>query len=583
MKNQEIAQILFEIGDYLELQEVPFKPQAYQKAAIALDGMEDDIASLYKEKGIKGLEDIPGVGKSIAEKIEEYLKTGKIKYYKELKKTSPIDLEELMRVEGLGAKRIKVLYKDLGVRNLRDLEKVAEEGKVAELFRFGEKTEKNILDAIKFLRQSKGRFLLREVVSRVEKIEEKFRKIEGVSRASVAGSTRRRRDTVGDVDFLVSMVNGSSKYLVEKIMNTFVSMDDVVKIVGKGETKSSIKTKQGLDMDLRLVPENSYGAALLYFTGSKDHNIALRRIAIKKGYKLNEYGLFKGEKKIRGETEEEIYECLGMEWIPPEIREDQGEIDLAIKRKLPHLLDLKDIKGDFHCHSNWDGGADSIAVIVEEARRLGYEYLGISDHTKSLKIENGLDEEKLKEQRKEIDKLNKEFKENGIKFKVLQGTEVDILKDGTLDINDETLKTLDYVSASIHSNFKMGKEKMTKRIIKALENPYVKILNHPTGMILGKRDEYEVDIEQVLNAAKANNVAVEMNAFRSDLNAQTAKLAKEMGITLTIGSDAHAKGELKDIQYGVYQARRGWLTKEDVLNASLLTNLNFKKNGQEKI
>jgi DNA polymerase (family 10) len=579
MKNKEIAQILFEIGDYLEMQEVPFKPQAYQKAAIALDGMEEDVSLLYKEKGIKGLEGIPGVGQSIAEKIEEYLKTGKIQYYKELKKSSPVDLEDLLRVEGLGAKRIKVLYDSLGVRNLKDLEKAAEDGKIAELFRFGEKTEENILEAIKFLRQSKGRFLLREIIPQVEKIEEKFRRIEGVAQASVAGSTRRRRDTVGDVDFLVSMVNGSGKYLVEKIMNTFVSMDDVVKIVGKGETKSSIKTKQGLDMDLRLVPESSYGAALLYFTGSKDHNIALRRIAIKKGYKLNEYGLFKGEKKIKGETEEEIYEHLGMEWIPPELREDQGEIDLAIKRKLPRLLDLPDIRGDFHCHSDWDGGADSIADMAEEARRLGYEYLGISDHTKSLKIENGLDEERLREQRKEIDKLNREFEDNGIKFKVLQGAEADILKDGSLDIDDTTLKTLDYVSASIHSNFKMGRESMTKRIVKALENPHVRILNHPTGMILGKRDEYEVDIEQVLAAAKANGVAVEMNAFRSDLSAQTAKLAKEMGIALTIGSDAHAKGELKNLQYGVYQARRGWLSPEDVLNALSLNNLKLKKNG----
>lgn len=576
MKNQEVAQILFEIGEFLYLQEIPFKPQAYQQAAIAIDNMENDIADVYKQDGLKGLEKIPGVGKSIAEKIEEFLKTGKVKYLKELKKSSPIDLEELSRVEGLGVKRIKRLWKELGVRNLKDLEKAIDDHKIAPLFRFGEKTEQNILESIQFLKQGRGRFLLREIIPEVVKIEERFRKIKGVVNMSVAGSTRRRKETIGDVDFLVAVKDVTDKYLVEKIMNTFVSMDNVIKVVGKGETKSSIRTKNGLSMDLRLVKEGSFGAALQYFTGSKEHNIALRRIAIKQGYKLNEYGLFKGERKIRGETEEEIYEKLGMEWMPPEMRENSGEIELAIERKIPRLIELKDIKGEFHCHSNWDGGEDSISEMAERAISLGYEYLGISDHTQSLKIENGLDEKRLLEQRKEIDLINKKFKEKGINFKVLQGSEVDILKDGFLDINDKTLKTLDYVSVSIHSNFKMGKREMTKRIIKALENPYVNILNHPTGMILGRRGEYEVDIEEVLKAAKKNNVALEMNSYRSDLGYQTAKMAKEMGIKITIGSDAHVKKELNDLQFGVYQARRAWLTKDDVLNAYPLNKLKFK-------
>jgi len=576
MKNQEVAQILFEIGEFLELGEIPFKPAAYQQAAIAIDNMENDILDLYKKEGKKGLETIPGVGKSIAESIEEFLKTGKIKYLKELKKSSPIDLEHLTKVEGLGVKRIKRLWKELGVRNLKDLEKALDDHKIAPLFGFGEKMEENILESIQFLKQGRGRFLLREVIPEVERIIEKFKKIKGVVNLSVAGSARRRKETVGDVDFLVAIKDTTDKYLVEKIMNTFVSMDDVVKVVGKGETKSSIKTKQGLDMDLRLVKEGSFGAALQYFTGSKEHNIALRRIAIKQGYKLNEYGLFRNDRKIKGETEEEIYEKLGMEWIPPELRENQGEIEMAVERKIPHLVELKDIKGDFHCHTNWDGGEHSILEMAERAISLGYKYIGIADHTQSLKIENGLDEKRLVEQRKEIDLLNKDFEKKGIEFKILQGSEVDILKDGSLDINDKTLKILDYVSVSVHSNFKMGKREMTKRIIKAIEHPLVKILNHPTGMILGRRGEYEVDIDAVLKVAKENDVALEMNSYRSDLGYQTAKMAKDMGIKLTIGSDAHNKKELSDLQFGLYQARRGWLTKKDVLNALPLKDLELK-------
>jgi DNA polymerase (family X) len=567
MKNQEVAQILFEIGEYLELQEIPFKPVAYQQAAVAIDNLEQDIGDIYKEKGIKGLKEIPSIGESIALKIEEYLKTGKIKYIKELKKTTPIDVDDLTRVEGLGGKRIKRLYKELGVRTLKDLTKAAEEHKIAPLFGFGEKVEKNILEGIEFLKKSKGRFLLRDVLDNVIRIENKFKNMNGIDRVSVAGSVRRRKETVGDIDFLVSIKDGSDTYLIEKIMNTFVGMDDVVKIVNKGETKSSIKTKQGLDMDLRLVPSSSFGAALQYFTGSKEHNILLRRIAIKEGLKLNEYGLFRNNRKIKGETEEEIYERLGMDWIPPELRVAEGEIELAQKHKLPKLVEIEDIKGDFHCHSNWDGGENSIQEMAEKAISLGYEFIGISDHTQSLKIENGLSEKRLKEQRIEINRINEEFKKKGINFKILQGSEVDILKDGTLDINNETLKTLDYVSVSVHSNFKMGKATMTKRIIKALENPYVRILNHPTGMITGKREEYEVDIGEVMRIAKEKDIALELNSFRLDLNYQLVKLAKEKGIKIIIGSDAHNRKELNDMRYGVYQARRAGLEKIDVINA----------------
>lgn len=566
MKNQEIAQILFEIGDLLELQEVPFKPEAYKKAAIAIDNLEEDINEIYKREGVKGLENISGVGKSIASSIIEFLEKGKIKYYKELKKESPIDLDNLIKVEGLGVKKIKKLWKELKIRNLKELEKAIEDHKVSSLFGFGEKTEKNIIDSINFLKQGQGRFILRDIFPITKKVEEKIRRIKEVVDFSVAGSVRRRKETIGDIDFLVSIKDPSNKYVVEKIMNTFVTMDDVVKIIGKGETKSSIKTKDNLNMDLRLVSESSFGSALQYFTGSKDHNISLRRIAMKNGYKLNEYGLFKGERKIAGNNEEEIYEKLGMQLIPPELRENQGEISLAIKRLLPCLIDLDDIKGDLHCHTSWNGGENSIEEMANEAIDLGYSYLGINDHTKSLKIENGLDEKKILEQRKEIDNLNKKFKDK--KFKILQGSEVDILKDGSLDISDETLKTLDYVSVSIHSNFKMTKKEMTDRVLKAMDNPYVKILNHPTGMVIGKREGYSLDINKILNKAKERDIALEINSYRGDLNSQLVKLAKEKGIKFSISSDAHNKKQLKDMIFGVYIARRSSLIKEDILNTN---------------
>ncbi len=566
MKNQEVAQILFEIGEFLEIQEIPFKPQAYQQAAVAIDNLEEDISQIYKEKGIKGLKEINAIGESIALKIEEYLKTGNIKYFEELKKTTPVDVNELTKIEGLGGKRIKRLYKELGIRTLKDLIRAAEEHRIAPLFGFGEKIEKNILEGVEFFKKSKGRFLLRDVLDDVEKIEKRFKSMNGVDKVSVAGSVRRRKETVGDIDFLVSVKDSSDKYLVEKIMKTFVSMDEVVKIVNKGETKSSIKTKQGLDMDLRLVSSSSFGSALQYFTGSKEHNIALRRIAIKEGLKLNEYGLFKNGRKIKGETEEEIYERLKMDWIPPELREGEEEIELAQKHQLPKLIELNDIKGDLHCHSNWNGGQNSIRQMAEKAISLGYEFLGIADHTKTLKIENGLDEKRLKEQRIEIDLINREFKEKGINFKILHGSEVDILKNGTLDIKNETLKTLDYVSISIHSNFKMNIQDMTKRILKAMDNPYVKIFNHPTGMILGKREGYNVDIEQIIKKAKEKNIALEINSYRLDLNYQLAKMAKKMGVKIVIGSDAHNTKELNDIKFGVYQARRAGLEKKDIIN-----------------
>jgi len=568
MKNQEIAKIFYEIADYLEMERVPFKPYAYQKAAITLETLEENVEEIYKKGGVKALEEIPGVGKSIALKIEEYLKTGKIKYYEEFKKRTPINLEELMMVEGMGPKKVKVLYEKLGVRNLKDLERAAKDHKIALLFGFGEKTEKNILEGIEFLKRSKGRFLLGEILPVVKELSEKFKKLKEVERIEPVGSIRRRKETIGDVDFLVISKNP------KKVMDFFVSLPGIIKIWGKGGTKASVRMAEGFDMDIRVLPKRSYGSALQYFTGSKEHNITLRKIAIDKGLKLSEYGLFRGPRMIAGENEEGIYEKLGMAWPPPEIREDGGEIEAALRHQLPKIIDYKDIKGDLHCHSKWDGGLNSIEEMVRMAQDLNYQYLGIADHTKFLKIEHGLDEKKLVLQRKEIDRLNS-------KFQILQGCEANILNDGSIDIKNEALKKLDYVIAGIHSNFKMPKEKMTERIINAMKNPNVDIISHPTGRILKRRDEYQIDFDKILRAAKEFGVILEINSFpeRLDLNDQNIRRAKEAGVKMIINTDAHHKDQMRFIEFGIAQARRGWAEKDDIINAWPLEKLlnYFKK------
>ncbi len=569
MKNQELAKILYEIADYLEMEGVAFKPYAYQKAAITLETLEEDVAEIYKKGGLEALKEIPGVGESIALKIEEYLKTGKIKYYEKFKKRLPLNLEEIISVEGMGPKRAKILYQKLGIRTLKDLEKAAKAHKIASLFGFGEKTEKNILEGIKFLKRSKGRFLLGEILPIVKEVDEKLKSLKEVEKIDPAGSLRRMKETIGDVDFLVI----SKK--PEKVMDFFVSLPGVIKIWGKGQTKASVRMKEGFDMDIRVVPKRSYGSALQYFTGSKEHNIITRRIAMDKGLKLSEYGLFKRKKMIAGETEEGIYKVLGMEWIPPEIRENQGEIEAALKGKLPKLIDYKDIKGDLHCHSNWNGGANTIEEVVQAAIKMGYQYIGIADHTKFLRIEHGLDEKKLALQKKEIDKINERLKVKGIGFKVLQGCEANILNDGSIDIKDEALKKLDYVIAGVHSQFKMEKTKMTERIIKVMKNPNIDIISHPTGRILKRRDEYQIDFDKILRAAKETGTILEINAFpeRLDLNDQNIRRAKEAGVKMVINTDSHHKDQLRFIEFGIAQARRGWAEKEDIINTQPVEKL----------
>jgi len=562
MKNQEIAKIFYEIAYFLEMEDVKFKPYAYEKAALTLEGLEKDVDEIYKKEGFEGLRKIPGVGESIAKKIEEYLKTGKIQYYEDYKKKYPINLDELMGIEGLGPKRLKVLYEKLGIKNLKDLEEAIKAHKIAILPGFGEKTEKNILEAIEFAKRSKGRFLLGDILPRVKEVYEKLKSLKEVEKIEVVGSIRRMKETIGDVDFLVISKNP------EPIMDFFVSLPGVIKVWGKGTTKASVRMKEGFDMDIRVLPRKSFGAALQYFTGSKEHNIALRKIAIEKGLKLSEYGLFKGSKMIAGENEEDIYEKLGMDWIPPELREDRGEIEAAMSHKLPKLIDYKDVKGDLHIHSKWDGGKNSIEEIANYAIKMGYEYVGIADHTKFLKIEHGLDEKRLRERNKEIDKLNCKLQIAKCKLRVLKGCEANILPDGKIDIDDECLKEQDFVIAGVHSRFKMTKEEMTERIIRAMKNPNVDIISHPTGRLIQKRGEYEIDFDKILRVAKETGTILEINSYpeRLDLNDINIKKAKEMGVKMVINTDAHHVDQMRFIELGIAQARRGWAEKEDIIN-----------------
>ena len=574
ISNHQIAEILKEIGEYLEMQSVAFKPRAYEKAAEVIEELEEEVESIYKNGGLKAIEDIPGIGVSIAEKIEELIKTGHLKYYEKLKKQTPLDLISLRRIEGLGPKSLKKLYEALGIKNIQDLEKAAQTGKIRKIEGFGEKTEENILEGIKFLKKSSGRFILGFTRSLIRSLEERLKKLKEVERLVAAGSVRRWKETIGDADILV--ISNDSR----PVMDYFVSLPEVARVYAKGLTKSAVQLNNGLDVDLRVVEKKSYGAALSYFTGSKDHNVALREIALKKGYKLNEYGLFKGKKQIAGETEEEIYEKLGLDYIEPEMRENKGEIELARRHQLPKLIDYGEILGDLQVQTNWTDGVNSIEEMAKAAMAQGLEYIAITDHTKRLAMANGLNEKRLLEQIKEIDRLNLKFNssidEQNSKpvvsrvepFKILKGTECDILKDGSLDIKDEVLAKLDVVGVSIHSYFNLSKKEQTERIKKAISNPNVDILFHPSGRIIQKREAYEFDIEEIIKTAQKTKTVLEVNAYpdRLDLKDDHIRLAIKAGVKIAIDSDAHSVTHLPYLEYGISQARRGWAEKKDIIN-----------------
>lgn len=557
MKNQEIAKIFNEIADLLEIKgENPFRVRAYRRAAQNIDGLPQSVENIPKEELLK----IPGIGQDLAGKIEEYLRTGEIEAHRELKKEVPDGLLTLLSVPGLGPKTAKLLYEKLKIKDIDDLERLALEHKIAGLPGIKEKTEQNILKGIEMMKRGKERQPLGKVLPIAMDIVENLKKSFLVERIDLAGSLRRWKDTIRDIDILVT-----SKYPKE-VMKTFIHLPHVKEVLMHGPTKSSIVTHENIQVDLRVVEKDSYGAALAYFTGSKAHNIRIREMAMKRGLKINEYGIFResDNRKIGGEDEEDVYRVLGLPYIPPELREDHGEIEAAMEGKLPELIDVKDIKGDLHVHSKWSDGSYNFQQLIDAAKKKGYSYIAITDHSKGLGVAKGLTGQRLLEQKREIQKINEGLRD----FRIVHGVEVDIRSDGSLDIDDETLKELDIVVASIHSGFKQPKKQLTYRLVSAMKNPYVSIIAHPTGRLIGERDPYEVDMDEILEVAKKTYTALEINAYplRLDLNDTYAKRAKEMGISLVISTDTHLLTHYDYMDYGIHVARRGWLTKRDVLN-----------------
>ncbi|MEW6096062.1 MAG: DNA polymerase/3'-5' exonuclease PolX [bacterium] len=564
IKNIQIANIFNRMADMLEFKgEIPFKINAYRKAARVIQDMTEDIEILAK----KGkLQDIPGVGTGIAKKIDEYIKTGKITKYEEIKADVPDRLIDLLGIQGLGAKTLSLAYKELGVKNLLDLQRVIENGFLAKLPQMGDKKIENIKRGIKLFQASKDRILLGFAFPEVWKLVEELQKLPEVSKISPAGSLRRLKETIGDIDILVTGKNG------RKIIDYFVHLPQVKEILASGETKGSIITEDGIQVDLRVVEEDSFGAALQYFTGSKAHNIKLRELAKKKGLKINEYGVFKGEEKIGGKNEEEVYQALNLPWIPPEIREDLGEIEEAINHNIPELVQLEDIQGDLHIHTNYSDGSSSIEDIALQAKSMGYKYIAICDHSQSVKYAGGLTEDELLRQIEEIAELNERL--DGIR--ILAGNEVDIKHDGTLDYPDRILAKLDIVIAAIHMGFKQN---VTERMCKAMEHPLVDIVAHPTGRLISTREGYEIELDKILEKASQTNTALEINSYyeRLDLNDINCRRAKELGCKFVINTDAHHLQQLWMVKLGVGVARRAWLNKNFILNTHPLHNLLIKR------
>ncbi|MDI6708449.1 MAG: DNA polymerase/3'-5' exonuclease PolX [Candidatus Thermoplasmatota archaeon] len=560
MRNTELAKVFYEIATILEMQDVPFKPRAYTKAAQTMESWNVELEQIYKESGVKGLMEIPGIGDAIAKKIAELLETGKLKYLEGLRKNVPKGLMEIVSIEFLGPKTAYKLYKELGITNIEELKKAAQEHKIRELKGLGDKVEERILKGIEKLKEAKGRMLLGRAYPIATEIIERLKAGGGIEKIETAGSLRRMKETIGDIDILVVSAEP------EKVMKNFVTLPMVEEVIAHGKTKSSVILTEDVHADLRVVPRESFGSALQYFTGSKDHNIKLRKIAIDKGLKISEYGVFdkRTDKRIAGATEEELYKMLGMPWIQPELREDRGEVEAALANKLPKLIEQKDIKGDFHVHTKWSDGANTIEEMVEAARKKGYSFIVITDHSATLKVARGLTEEALVEQGKEIKELSKRYPN----FHIFSGIEVEIKKNGELDFDDSVLKKLDIVAAAVHSNFKMGEKEMTERIATAMRNENVDIISHLTGSIIGKRDPYQVNVEKIIDTAVNTKTYLEINSQpeRLDLRDVHVKLAKEKGCKICLGTDAHNVSHLDFMKYGVATARRGWLTKKDVLN-----------------
>jgi len=565
MKNQIVAGVLYQIADLLDLKgEIFFKTRAYRIAAQAIEVLDEDIEDLVRQDRLR---EIPGIGEALAKKIKELVETGKLEYFEKLKKEIPEGLLKMLEIPGLGPKKVATIYKHLGVKTIPELRQACKDGKLRDIEGFGLITEQNILRGIQMKEKTSGRVLLNLAYEDGRNYVDYLKKCDKIKRLSLAGSLRRRKETIGDLDILASSDNP------KEVMDFFVRYNNIKQVLLKGNTKTSVVLEDNLQVDLRVIEDKSFGAALQYFTGSKEHNVKMRSLAIKKGYKLNEYGLFdkKTEKFIVGKNEEEIYNKFGLEYIEPELRENRGEIQAANVKKLPNLVKLDDIKGDLHVHSVYSDGFEQIEDIANFCKKKGYKYIGIADHSQSLHVAKGLTEDKIKKKIKEIKNLNKKIDN----FKIFCGTECDIKADGTLDYPDRILKMFDYVGVGIHIGFKMDIKQVTDRYLKAMENEYVTFIAHPTCRLIGRREPFDIDFEKMFEKAKENNTYLEINSFpdRLDLNDLNIKIAKEKGLKFVVGTDSHHISHLAFMQYGLSTARRGWLEKNDILNTYSLSEL----------
>jgi DNA polymerase (family 10) len=566
MENKTIADIFTEIADILEIQgENPFRVRSYRNASRTIQDMSRSLESLVNAG--EDPEEIPGIGKSMSEKIQEILSTGKCHTLEELRSRVPLGLTELLKLEGLGPKKVKSLYDELNVDSVDRLEKAAQAGRLRNLPGMGLKTEEKVLKSIEHYRAGMGRFKLSVGFQYAEALLRHLKGVPGVKRLDPAGSFRRRRETIGDLDILAICGKGC------KVMDRFAGYGDVAEVLAKGETKSSVRLKCGLQVDLRVLEEESYGAALHYFTGSKAHNVAIRERAKEKGLKVSEYGVFraKDEKRLSGAEEEDVFKAVGLPLISPELREDRGEVQAAEKGTLPRLIELSDIRGDLQMHTTASDGKNSILEMAQKAKEMGYAYIAITDHSKAVRVAGGMDEKQLAKHLKEIEKANRQI--SG--FRILKGVEVDILPDGTLDLKDDILRECEVVLASVHSRFNMEEKEMTRRVIQAIQNPNVKILAHPTGRLILEREPFKINLGEVVRAAVDHGVVLEINAYpdRLDLKDVDARMARDAGAKLAIDTDAHNALQLELMKFGVFTARRGWIEAKDVINTLPLEGL----------
>ena len=563
-RNEQVAQLLYDIAELLALEgESPFRVRAYTQAARNIEALVEDIDDLDRAGE---LDDIPGVGESIARKLHEYLQSGRLQYYEELKARAPVGAAELLEVPSIGPVRARLLSKGLGIATIAQLQQAAQEHRLCTLPGFGAKLEARIAREADRAAQRGGRMLLGVALPAAEAVAHQLRGHPAVLAVEPAGSIRRWKETIGDIDLLASSDRPT------EVMDAFTSLPLVQEVLSSGPTRTSVLTRDELQIDLRVVRPDEYGSALQYFTGSREHNIALRALAIGRGWKLSEYGLFDREgRRIAGRTEQEIYRALGLDWMPPELRENRGELEAARRGQLPALVELADLRGDLHSHTDWSDGHDGPERMVEAAIARQYEYLAFTDHSRSLRVAHGLSIERVREQRRLIDRLNERY----APFRVLHGAEVDILPDGTLDYPDEVLAELDFVSVSVHSAFHQPREVMTARVLRALRNPHVTTLNHPTGRLLLRREAYDVDLEAVVRAAVELGVVLEIDGQpdRLDLDDVWSRRAGELGATLVCTSDAHSVRQLEYVRYAVATARRGWLEARQVLNTRSLRDL----------